>query len=638
MAESPIGASFLPEAKRAGWAYSLLAWGIEGEMNIESSLKHWLNGGASLLALTVTMGCGPSATHGPASQLATGGVGAGGSGGIPFGGAGGLSPGWSGEAGAGAQCERNVSLTAVTLGEPQPFDLIIVADNSASVAWSRNELAMGLHDLLAAVQGRAVRVFLLTPTQYGASSAAAQMPLSGDSVVAWKDPQTGQAYQNAMTSFEVACTDPTSGAAMACPNILGPTPFKAEGTWKFTMPAPIAVLRPGMTDTEFAAQRDAVASAIMANEGNGSPQEQPLCTLSRYISQDTGMLPANAVFLLIEDEDDISLPRDCLSGYSGTLNAVKAEAAVTPCTSNCDAYRYTATGSSKTKGFTFNCAAFDDLGNRIAGTDQTGYATQGSYADCTGILAGACSPDEARTTGTFCEKGRTLTSCQRECGAIDNITCTVNLPDAAVNPCTQAFTLNGQSYQNLAAYCSSQGSNWKGCSGGGVNIQYSSSLSGGYSPKELMPGSTTADIGAYFKTKASTAFKPNTYQLEAIVFEPEFSCSIKQGQSNATNIGQFIGDKSHLFPICASYAPALAGVLSFAQGLIQTDYPLQLAADEHVTFVHILAKDGSERTLDSSAYTYSVSTQTLSLSRSALSNQDSTLRVEVTSDCRPVIK
>ncbi len=317
---------------------------------------------------------------------------------------------------------------------------------------------------------------------------------------------------------------------------------------------------------------------------------------------------------------------------------MKGEAAVTPCTSNCDAYRYSATGRSTTKGFTFTCAAFDDLGNRIPGTDQKGYASQGSYADCTGIVDGPCSTEEARVDASFCATGSSLTSCQRQCSTTDNTTCTVELHDATINPCTQAFTLNGTNYQNLAAYCANQGTNWKGCSGGGVNIQYSSTLTGGYSPKPLTDGSSTADIGQYFKTKANAAFKPDAYQLEAIVFEPEFSCPLKQGQSNATNIAQFVADRSHLFPICESYAPALAGVLSFAQGLIQTEFPLQLAADEHVTSVRVVAKDGSERALESGAYTYSSSTQTLSLSRSALSSQDSTLRVEVTSNCRPVIK
>lgn len=56
------------------------------------------------------------------------------------------------------------------LGEPAPFDLVIVADHSMSLAWSRDELSKGLQDLLANVEGRQVRVFLLTPTQYGASS------------------------------------------------------------------------------------------------------------------------------------------------------------------------------------------------------------------------------------------------------------------------------------------------------------------------------------------------------------------------------------------------------------------------------------------------------------------------------------
>jgi len=153
-----------------------------------------------------------------------------------------------------------------------------------------------------------------------------------------------------------------------------------------------------------------------------------------------------------------------------------------------------------------------------------------------------------------------------------------------------------------------------------------------------MYGPSTADIGAYFKSKASSVFKPNAYQLEAIVLEPEFSCSPGQGQSYAVNLAQFVGDKSHLFPICESYAPALAGVLSFAQGLIQTDFTLKLAPDEHVTQVRVIAKDGGERLLDGSAYTYSPMTHTLSLSRSALTSLDSRLRVEVTSECRPVVK
>ena len=606
---------------------------------MQRSNGRWLGHGTAVLAFGLALGCG-SSEPGASPVASAGGASGSGTGGSSFSGGaiGGLFTGAGAEAGAGAECERNVSLTAVTLGEPQPFDLIIVADNSDSLAWSRSELSTGLHDLLTRVQGRAVRVFLLTPTQYGASSAAALMPLSGDSVVAWQDPVSGNAYKNAMTNFEQACTDPSSGATIACPSALGPTPYAELGKWHFVMPPPIATIRPDMTDAEFAAQRDAVASAIMANEGHGSPHEQPLCTLSRYISQDPSVLPANAVFLLITDEDDESLPRDCLAGFTEQLSAVKAESGSTPCTSNCDAYRYSAMGTSKTKGFNFTCAAFDDLGNRIAGTDQIGSASQGNQPDCTGIVAGDCSADEAKTVTFFCETGRSLVSCQRECDTVAPIMCSVELHDGTVDPCTHAFTLNGASYANLAAYCAMQGSGWQGCTGGGVNIQYTSSVNGSYSPTRLMQGESTADIGTYFKTRANAVFKANAYQLEGILLEPEFSCSLNQGQSYAANLSQFIADKSHLFPLCESYAPALDGVLNFAQGLIQTDFPLQLAVDEQVTMVRVIAKDGSERVLPSSEYSYARSSQTLSLSRTALTSQDATLRVEVTSDCRPVVK
>src|SRR6185295_3732443 len=73
------------------------------------------------------------------------------------------------EGGAGGDCEREVTLQAVVLGEPAPFDLVIVADHSQSLAWSRDELSSGLRELLTHAEGRDVRVFLLTPTQYGAS-------------------------------------------------------------------------------------------------------------------------------------------------------------------------------------------------------------------------------------------------------------------------------------------------------------------------------------------------------------------------------------------------------------------------------------------------------------------------------------
>src|ERR1041384_5569193 len=61
----------------------------------------------------------------------------------------------TGAAGAGGDdCHRDVSLTAVTLGTPPPFDLVIVADHSQSLAWSRDELSAGLGNLLRDARGR----------------------------------------------------------------------------------------------------------------------------------------------------------------------------------------------------------------------------------------------------------------------------------------------------------------------------------------------------------------------------------------------------------------------------------------------------------------------------------------------------
>jgi len=63
-----------------------------------------------------------------------------------------------------------------------------------------------------------------------------------------------------------------------------------------------------------------------------------------------------------------------------------------------------------------------------------------------------------------------------------------------------------------------------------------------------------------------------------------------------------------------------------------------LAADENITTVHIVGEDGSDRTLGASDYGYDHASQVLSVQRSALGAMDATLRVEITSDCRPIIR
>ena len=560
------------------------------------------------------------------------------SGGLTIGTGGSLGVEVSGPGGAGGEeCERDVSLTAVTLGAPAPFDLIIVADHSQSLAWSRDELSAGLKGLLEDVRGRDVRVFLLTPTQYGASSEKAQMPLGGPSVVNWQDPATGKAYTNAMTTFVKSCTDP-NGAPIACPEKDGTTPYKAEGTWRFDMPDPIATLRTDMSEAEFATEQAAVADAILAIGGTGSPYEQPLCTLSRYVSQAPEKLPKNAVFLLISDEDDKSTPDKCLAGYSAELKQTKSEASVTPCSTGCDTYRYYADGDASNKTFTFKCAAFDDTGQQISGTEQENTAYQGTPS-CADVQAGACTTDEAKTVSTFCASGSTLVSCTRGCSA-NMASCSVDLSDAATNPCTQAFTKNGVNYDNLAAYCKAVGlgSSFDNCRGGGLDIEYLDTFSGSYAPRPLTPGTTAAEIGSYFKSRADAAFGRSSYLVEAIIFDPTFSCELGAGQSYATTLAGVVADPKHVFPLCQPYAPALDGVLGFAQTLVQTSFRVDLEPDEHITFVHVTDQSGTERALAASQFSYDPTTRTLSIQPSSVNATDRTLRVEITSDCRPIVR
>src|SRR5512140_3142168 len=100
-------------------------------------IRSWLRlgfAGTVLSALAALTACG-------SERGASGGGGTGGGGfTIETSGSGGSLAGEaSASAGAGGErCRRDVSLTAVTIGAPAPFDLIIVADHSQSLAWSRD--------------------------------------------------------------------------------------------------------------------------------------------------------------------------------------------------------------------------------------------------------------------------------------------------------------------------------------------------------------------------------------------------------------------------------------------------------------------------------------------------------------------
>jgi hypothetical protein len=340
------------------------------------------------------------------------------------------------------------------------------------------------------------------------------------------------------------------------------------------------------------------------------------------------------VFLVISDEDDIGKPADCLAGFSGSLEAVTSEQ-TTPCTSNCDAYRYTMTSDSDWRTFALTCAAFDDVGNRIPGTDKSTQVNQ-AVPSCNGIVNGPCTAVESADAARFCDQGLKPVSCNRSCWH-GLATCSVDLPNASVDACTQPFTKDGMRYDNLAHYCAARGGTWRDCTSSGIHVMTSMSLRGGFSPTSLMSGATTADVGTYFISHADSNFGAGHYLVEAIVLDPAFSCTLGPGQSYATNVAKMVGDRSHLFPLCQPYAPALNGAFGFAQSLIQTQFSIMLANDEHVTAVVVVGKDGSERKLAAGLFHYDASTHMLTVERSALMVTDSTLRVEITSDCRPIV-
>jgi hypothetical protein len=598
------------------------------------------------LAAAVAIACGASTRHGPSE-----GTGATGSAGVATGGSGGATGGGRGGAGGsggtivettggtdgGVECQRDVTLTAVTLGDPPPFDLVIVADHSDSLAWSRDELSAGLSDLLTNVKGRSVRIFLLTPTQYGASSAAAEMPLSGEPVVSWQDATTGEAFPNAMTTYEQTCTDP-EGEPLSCPGGRDKVPYKSSGTWTFVMPEPLAVLTPELTDAEFDATERAVADAILAIGGGGSPEEQPLCTLGRYLSQERALLPSHAVFLVISDEDDVSVPEDdCLVGFDGELRRVESETGTMPCSSGCDAWRYVMSGTVHWQRLPFTCAAVDDLDNPIPGTEMMTWLNEATQPTCDGFPAGPCTPEEAARAGMHCDSGKVLVGCERECATRDS-QCYLDFPDGDVDRCSEPFDLAGVTWNGLADYCNARGDGWSACTGGGIIKQTVESWVGYADRKPLVQGATAADLARYVKSTAVSVFGAEQHLIEGIVLDPAFSCELGTGQSYATNLSLLVNDRSKLFPLCEPYAPALDGVLAFAENLLQTTFTVVLKDDEDVTAVFVVEAGGTERALAADEFAYDRDTETLTVERAALRLTDVSLRVEVTSDCRPVVK
>ncbi len=543
----------------------------------------------------------------------------------------------AGDAGdAGLACQRVIDLsTDVTLSTPPPFDVVIVADNSDSLSWSHADLASGLQGLLTYVHGRDVRFFILTTTQYGQSSKGAVSMLTGQSLVTWSSSVSGAAYADPVTQYTQSCSDPT-GTAIACPSYPPLAPVDVHGQWTFTMPPPIAAITASMTDAQIAAQQQAISSAMLGLVGGGTSEEQPICTLNRYIAQPPSALPAHAVFIVLSDEDDVTPPTDCLAGYDFTPQATSIPES---CSANCSQYTFEMWAPTAETTLAYSCVPEDDDGtlHEDLATSHTAAAPGTFSASCASAI-GACSAAQVAFAQSDCGSTAAVQNCTYSCAATSTlIGCTVNETSATPDICTQSFSSGGVTYANIADYCAktSPGYAWSGCSVSGYNVVDAGTYESGRAIPVVPNAATPAQMIAHFKAQASEVFAPGAYQVETIQLSPSFPCPVNPGQSYGTTLATLATTPSDVFPICQSYAGLLQHVQSFADGLIQTSYSVPVAGGETVEGVTVVTSAGVSRTLGPGQFTYDPMTGTLTFAAGVLTSADASLHVDVGHECVP---
>jgi hypothetical protein len=555
-----------------------------------------------------------------------------------------------GEAGPGTEdvaCRRSVNLRGVTITRPVPFDVIIVADNTDSLSWSRDNLSAGLKNLLGRVHGHEARFFVLTTTQYGASSQAAVSPLTGKELVSWHDPVSGTAYLNPVTEYHQDCTG-GDGAPIPCPKAPPDTShsWKVTGTWQFAMPGPVSTITPDMDDDEISAQQKRIADAILGLGGGGSSQEQPVCTLLRYIGQPAGALPKHAVFVVLTDEDDTSPPDVCLAGYEASMQ-VGISGQKEACDSNCPEYVYGSNRPNQEERLEFTCLPVDDKGTSYPERATRKSLVTKTVALCNGDAgppSSVCSDADLGKAGTECGAGTVVKDCTHLCADSKSyVQCTLWRTDNKTDLCTQAFDENGVRYASLADYCAQKrpGGKWEDCFVMGMKPKVtdagtSSSRTERTTP--LLPAKSTSDMIQSFKNSADRLIGKGKYSVETIVLDPAFGCPLHSGQSYATNLRTLASSNSDVFSLCDDYAPAIERIATFAEYLIQTTFALDLDDYEAVDAVVVTQKQGQQRTVASTGYTYDRAAKLLRFNPGVLTAQDESLAVSVARECHRVIQ
>lgn len=540
------------------------------------------------------------------------------------------------------ECRRVVTLEGVTLGTPPAFDVVIVADNSESLSWSRDDLAEGLGELVANVHGHAVRFHVLSPTQYGASSSAAIDLQTGESLVRWSDPVSHEPFTGAVTNYVQTCLD-DQGQNMVCPGLPLPNlEFELEGRWEFAMPEAVAELHSEMTKDQLDAERKKVVDAILGLGISGSTDEQPLCTLTRYLDRAAVHLPERAVFLVIADEDDTNSAESCLDAYEFSQYSTLSSVRDYSCTNDCDAYTFQTSRVASQNTLEFFCAPTDDLGQVLpSDTWSTESVSLPVTDNCKGSTRAACNPDELDKANDRCTSGDVVQDCTKTCleGGVQEPCGLTFLEPTDI--CNTAFVVGDLRYDNFVDYCEkiSNKTGWNGCSRIGFNTHAAGTTFSRYGAvRAAVKANSAEDLVHLFHSEAERAFGADNYFVESIVFTPGGTCTPAQGQSYATELMKIASSPEQVYSICESYALALSHVNDFARGLLQTEYALELEPRESIESITVRSRDDSERQLTSDDYMYDPETAMLHINEDALRSADIDLSVEVLDPCAPIIR
>jgi len=534
-------------------------------------------------------------------------------------------------------CTRAESVAAITVLRPEPFDVVIVADNSGSISWSRDSLSQGLQNLLSLVHGQDVRFFLLSPTQYGASSQAARDRVGRD-LVTYVDVATGEPHENPVTEYTQTCIGQDGLPADCADRFYSESGFSVRGTWEFTLPDPIAVVTPEMTASDVEAQQEAISDAVLALGTQGAQAEQPICTLSRYITQTPELLPKHAVFLVLSDEDDSSAPADCLKSYA--YDATPTGEFDTQCDQDCDYYRYQMTSPQALQDIEATCTPLDDQGQPR--TDQATVLSVSSTSKFCVVGKTECDEEDSEILDIVCGEGKVVTECKTSCGLTSTIlTCELSRPDTSADLCTTPFVEGGMNFANMSEYCTfaqPEIESWMNCATQGYKEGGTVAFSG---PEVLTPVidvDTLEEQAEEFHKLASTAFGDGGYFVESIVFAPEFECELQSGQSHGTRLSELATSPDDVFPICGDYAPALGRIEGFAQRLVSNEFEIELASDETITAVSIQSRSGELRPLTEDQYEYDEDRQRLIVDEQLLLAADVGVDATIVDSCIEIIR